>query len=289
MLIDTHCHLTDQKFTEVKKIIEEAIAAGVEKIFVPGTSIEDSKRAVAIAEQEDLHAMVGVHPEEVENLFRLPRREYTPRNDNLSGMDRHSSCTRFAMTNDVVDQMIDELEEIIGRSNRVIGIGEIGLDFYFDKKKKTKEKQIEIFVAQMKLAVHLKMPVVIHMRDAEEEMLAVLTKMETLPRGEFHCFAGSEDFMKYILEKGFYVGFDGNFTFKSAQNLRELVHKVPLNRLLLETDSPYLAPEPLRGTVNTPRNVKIVATAVATELNLETEKIIEQTGQNALCLYSLEN
>jgi len=96
-------------------------------------------------------------------------------------------------------------------------------------------------------------------------------------------------FLKYILEKGFYVGFDGNFTYKSAQNLRELVHKVPLDKLLLETDSPYLAPEPSRGTVNTPRNVKIVATALALELNLETEKIIEQTGQNALCLYSLEN
>ena len=307
MLIDTHCHLTDEKFNDVKAIIAEAKKAGVEKIFVPGTSIEDSKRAVILAEQENLYAMVGVHPEEVEDLYGfspeyrgsssvrsgMTRSEIassnTPRNDNLSGMDRHSSCIRFATANDMVDQMIEELEEMVGKSKRVIGIGEIGLDFYFDKEKKTKEKQIEIFIAQMKLAVRLKMPVVIHMREAEAEMLAVLTKMETLPRGQFHCYAGSEEFLEYILEKGFYVGFDGNFTYKSAQNLRDMVHKVPLDRLLLETDSPYLAPEPLRGSVNTPANVKIVATAIATELNLETEKIIEQTGQNALCLYFLEN
>jgi TatD DNase family protein len=258
MLIDTHCHLTDPKFTDVKKTIAEAAEVGVEKIFVPGTSIEDSRRAVVIAEQENLYAMVGVHPEELETVGD-------------------------------VEQMVYELEEIVGKSDRIIGIGEIGLDFYWDKEKKTKGKQIEIFVAQMKLAVRLKMPVVIHMREAETEMLGILTRIETLPRGQFHCFAGSEDFLKYILEKGFYVGFDGNFTYKSAQNLRDLVHKVPLDKLLLETDSPYLAPEPLRGTVNTPRNVKIVATALARELNLETKKIIEQTGKNALCLYSLEN
>jgi TatD DNase family protein len=258
MLIDTHCHLTDPKFTDVKKTIAEAAEGGVEKMFVPGTSIEDSRRAVVIAEQENLYAMVGVHPEELETVGD-------------------------------VEQMVYELEEIVGKSDRIIGIGEIGLDFYWDKEKKTKGKQIEIFVAQMKLAVRLKMPVVIHMREAETEMLGILTRIETLPRGQFHCFAGSEDFLKYILEKGFYVGFDGNFTYKSAQNLRDLVHKVPLDKLLLETDSPYLAPEPLRGTVNTPRNVKIVATALARELNLETKKIIEQTGKNALCLYSLEN
>jgi len=129
---------------------------------------------------------------------------------------------------------------------------------------------------------------VIHMREAEEEMLGVLTKMEVLPRGQFHCFAGSEELLNFVLERGFYVGFDGNFTYKSAQNLRVLIHKVPLDRLLLETDAPYLPPEPLRGTVNTPRNVKIVATAVAHELNLDTEKIIEQTGKNAICLYSLD-
>ncbi len=257
MLIDTHCHLTDAKFTDVKEVIAEARKAGVEKIFMPSGSIENARRTVLIAEQEGLYAMIGVHPEDIESVSD-------------------------------VNQMIYELEEINSNSDRVIGIGEIGLDFYYDKEKKTKEKQVEIITAQMELAVRLRLPVVVHMREAEEEMLAVLTKMEKLPRGQFHCFAGSEDFLKFVLEKGFYVSFAGNITYKSASELRRLLTLVPMYRLLLETDSPYLAPEPVRGTVNTPANVKIIATAIAQELHLDDEAVIEQTGKNALCLYSLD-
>ncbi|MFZ3068964.1 MAG: TatD family hydrolase [Microgenomates group bacterium] len=257
MLIDTHCHLTDEKFTDVKEVIADARKTGVEKIFMPSGSIENAKRTVIVAEQEKLYAMVGVHPENIEDVTD-------------------------------VEKMIYELEEINSKSDRVIGIGEIGLDFYYDKEKKTEEKQTEIFVAQMELAVRLRLPVVIHMREAEVEMKAILEKMEKLPRGQFHCFAGSEDFLKYILGKGFYVSFAGNITYKSASELRRLLALVPLSRLLLETDSPYLAPEPVRGTVNTPANVKIVATAIAQELHLDDETIVEQTGNNALCLYSLD-
>lgn len=257
MLIDTHCHLTDSKFTDVKKTIAEAKEARVEKVLMPAGNIEDSKRAVLIAEQEDQFAMVGVHPEDIESVTS-------------------------------VDQMIFELEELIGKSEKIVGIGEIGLDFYWDKEKKAKEKQLEIFVAQMEMAVRLKLPVVIHMREAEEEMLAVLTQMESLPRGQFHCFAGSESFLKFVIDKGFYVSFAGNITYKSAVELRRLVHLVPLNRLLLETDSPYLSPEPVRGSLNAPANVKIIATAIAHELSLDTQKLIEQTGNNAICLYSLD-
>jgi len=258
MLIDTHCHLTDPKIVDIKKTIGDAKAVGVEKMFLQPTCIEDSRRVVAVAEQEGQYAMVGIQPEFMDTVVG-------------------------------VDQMIYEIEEIIGKSSKVIGIGEIGLDFCWDKEKKTKEKQLKIFVAQMELAVRLKLPVVIHMRDAEEEMLEVFNKMERLPRGEFHCFAGSEEFLKFILDKGFYVGIAGNITFKSAHELRRILKLVPLGRLLLETDAPYLSPEPVRGTVNTPANVKIIAKFVAAELALDTNTLIEQTGNNALCLYSLGN
>ena len=110
----------------------------------------------------------------------------------------------------------------------------------------------------------------------------------TTLRGQFHCFAGSEEFLEMILERGFYVSFCGNITYKTAGNLRELLRRVPLDRLLLETDSPYLAPEPLRGTVNIPANVKIIAEFVATELNLDLPKLAEITSQNTKCLYSLD-
>ncbi len=257
MLIDTHCHLTDSKFSNVKEVITDARKAGVEKIFMPSGSVEDAKRTVLLAEQEGLYAMVGVHPEEIESVLDI-------------------------------DSMIYELEEINSKSNRVIGIGEIGLDFFYDKEKKTKEKQVEIFVAQMNLAVRLRLPVVIHMREAKNEMKEIMENMESLPRGQFHCFAGSEDFLKYVLDKGFYVSFAGNISYKSASELRRLLALVPLDRLLLETDSPYLAPEPARGSLNTPANVKIIATVIAKELNLDSNKIIEITGKNALCLYSLD-
>jgi TatD DNase family protein len=277
MLIDTHCHLANPEFTDVKKIIAEAREVGVEKILIPSGNLEYSKRSVLIAEQEGQYAMVGVHPEDVEDLHRFR--------------------VKPGMTS-VVGQAVKELEGLANSSKRVIGIGEIGLDFNWRREKtplrqdyagQAKEKQIELFMAQMDLAVRLKLPVVIHMRDAEEEMWPILHKMEVLPRGQFHCFAGSEEFLKYILEKGFYVSFAGNITFKSATNLRSLVHQVPPDRLLLETDAPYLSPEPLRGRLNTPANVKIIATFIAGELALDTKNLIEQTGKNALCLYSLEN
>lgn len=258
MLIDTHCHLTDKKFSDVKTVVEEAKVAGVERIIVPAINIEDAKEVVKVAEKENLYALIGVHPEEVEKITETI-------------------------------QMSKELEEMAKKSNKVVGIGEIGLDFYWDGEKKTKTKQIEVFRSQMELAIKLALPVTIHMREAEKEMREVLDGFGALPKGQFHCFSGNEEFLLYVLSKGFYVGFDGNITYKSAGNLRELVKKVPIDRLLLETDSPYLTPEPLRGTVNKPANVKIVAAAVAKELNLETDKLIEQTGNNALCLYSLES
>ncbi len=257
MLIDTHCHLTDPKITDIKDVIVKSREAGVKQMFLQPTDIEESKRVIVVAEQESLYAMVGVQPEFLDTVIDI-------------------------------DQMIYEMEEMIGKSKRVIGIGEIGLDFYWDREKTTKEKQMKVFRAQMELAVHLKLPVVIHMRNAEEEMKEVINSMKKVPMGEFHCFGGSEEFLKYALEKGFYIGFAGNITFKSAHELRALLKKVPLNRLLLETDSPYLSPEPVRGTVNIPANVKIIATAIAKELSLDTQKLIEQTGKNAICLYSLD-
>ncbi|KKT30999.1 MAG: TatD family hydrolase, TatD DNase family protein [Microgenomates group bacterium GW2011_GWC1_44_10] len=133
------------------------------------------------------------------------------------------------------------------------------------------------------------LPVATHMRGAEEEMKNEILGMRQLPRGQFHCFAGSQEFLEMILAKGFYVSFCGNITYKSAGNLRELLLRVPRDRLLLETDSPYLPPEPLRGTVNTPANVKIIAEFVASELNLGLQELAEITSQNTKCLYSLEN
>ena len=137
----------------------------------------------------------------------------------------------------------------------------------------------------MGLAVKIDLPVVIHMREAEAEMRQVLDQMEKLPRGQFHCWAGSEEFLEIVLKKGFYVSFCGNITYKSAEELRRLIKKVPLDRLLLETDSPYLAPGERRGSLNEPANVKIIAEYIAKLLDVSPETLINQTTTNAQCLF----
>lgn len=256
MLIDTHCHLTDEKFRDVHAVISEAANVGVKKIIIPGTSLEDSKRAAVIANQEGLYSLAGIHPEEV---------------DSISDIDF-------------------ELREIIKLLNldQVVGIGEIGLDFYWDKEKKSEASQRELFRKQMLLASDTRLPAVIHMRNSETEMTDELLALKHVPRGQFHCFTGSSIFLDLILSMGFYVSFCGNITYKSAGDLRNLLKSVPLDRLLLETDSPYLPPEPLRGTVNSPANVKIVAEFIARELNIETQELAEITTKNAKCLYLLD-
>ena len=270
MLIDTHCHLTDERFTDIEKLLEEARMAGVEKVIMPSTSLSDAKKTMEIAEKYEQYCLVGIHPEEVVNLYRVQINS----GKTLGG---------------VIENAMEDLEKIIKRSKRVVGVGEIGLDYYWDKEKRTEERQTELFRKQIELAVENNLPAAIHMRGAEEEMRRELLAMTQLPRGQFHCFAGSADFLEIILTMGFYVSFCGNITYKSAENLRGLLKKVPQNRLLLETDSPYLPPEPLRGTVNTPANVKIIAEFMASELNLSTGELSEITSQNTKCLYSLEN
>lgn len=158
------------------------------------------------------------------------------------------------------------------------------------------ELQKIIFKGQLDLGVKLNLPVVIHMRDAEDEMREIIKKKKNLPRGQFHCFAGSDEFLKLVLEKGFYVSFCGNITYASAGRLREQVRKVPLKRLLLETDSPYLAPERVpsdslssradgRGSLNEPANVKIIAEYIAKLLDIPPDTLINQTTANAKWLF----
>ncbi len=258
MLIDTHSHLTDEKFVDTEKVIETARNAGVEMVFVPTVDIKDARRAVSLCQKhQELRVMVGIHPENVDEV--------------------ENTVTA-----------IEELEILAKKEKVVIGIGEIGLDFFWDKEKRTEKKQRELFRAQMEMARRLKLPVAVHMREAETEMSEVIDELGELPRGQFHCFAGSEAFLEKVLKAGFFISFAGNLTYKSAGRLRQLLKKVPLGRLLLETDSPYLSPEPKRGTVNEPANVKILAEFVADELNLDTETVMKQTRKNALCLYSLD-
>ena len=282
MLIDTHCHLTDKKYGEnIEEILERARSVGVEKIIAPSTSLEEAIQTVKLADKyRSVYCLVGVHPEHVKEAVEVA-----------------------------------ELEKLIRSSRKVVGVGEIGLDFHYDKEKKTKDEQIELFKKQLELALKLELPVAIHTRDAKEETIKVFEELKErnlqFPKGVFHCWSGDQNFLKYVLDMGFYVSFCGNITYKTNLNLsdptseqsrlksrtvsderpllRDLLKLVPLERLLLETDAPYLSPEPLRGRLNEPKNVKITAKFMAKILGLGVNALINQATKNSLCLFSLEN
>ena len=280
-MIDTHAHLTDERLaSQIDAVLARAKKAGVTKIIVPSTTLKDARVVVEIAgKYNEVFGLVGVHPE---NIFDLNHSS----KPGSQGHPRESGdLYRFPIESGMT--AVSELTELIKSSNRVVGIGEIGLDFHYDREKRGKTLQLEIFKGQLDLAVKLKLPVAVHMRDAEEEMRGILKTYSSLPAGQFHCWSGSDELLGLVLEKGFYVSFCGNITYKSADLLREQVKRVPFDRLLLETDSPYLAPGGRRGSLNEPANVKIIAEYIADLLGVLSETLINQTTANAQCLYLL--
>ncbi len=230
-------------------VIERARLAGVERIIVPSSDLKDSEKIVQlIKDRNNVWGAVGIHPE---------------------GVDKFN----------VLD--INKLGKM-AKDKKIVAIGEIGLDKYYNDK--NLEKQIEVFTRQLDLAVELDKPVIIHNRLAFREIREIFDTM-ALPRGVMHCFSGDGEWLDYVVAKGFYVSFAGNVTYKSAGNLREALKKVPPDRLLLETDAPYLPPEGRRGTTNEPENVKITAQVVAEELKMSFESLADLSTKNALCLF----
>ena len=256
MRIDTHCHLTNGKLNkDIGNVLKRSRDAGVEKIIVPTENLIDLKRAIEITKKyDDVFCLAGIFP----------------------GQARKSEDWK----GDLV-----MIEELIEKEKKIVGIGEVGLDYYWDKRDIVLEK--EVFKAQLELALKLKLPVVIHNRLAEKGIVEVFESMDELPRGQFHCWSGDKDFLKYVLRKGFYVSFCGNITYKSNGLLRDMLKETPLDRLVLETDSPYLSPEPVRGETNEPKNVKITAKFMASTLGISLSSLINQTTKNSLCLFCL--
>jgi len=218
---DSHCHLADPKMRDdADAIVARARDAGVSTIISVGaiTAIETDRLAVEIADRHDgLFAAIGVHPHDAKDW-----------ND-----------TRLAQLRD------------LARSPKVVAIGETGLDFHYNQS--PRDAQIASFRAQLELAAELDKPIVIHCRDAEGDVIALVAEVGMPPRGGvIHCFTGAPDFARRLVAMGFFVSFSGILTFKNAAQVRESATVVPLDRLLIETDAPYLAPEPYRGKRNEP-------------------------------------
>ncbi len=254
MLIDTHAHLNFQTFeNDFKEVIKFSQDEGIEKIINVGADLDSSKRAVEIAQNHDCcYAAVGIHPHHADKL----------------------------------EKDWEEKLEKLANNPKVVAIGECGMDYHPYQHGGITNPQIqkEVFVQQLNLAYKLNLPVVLHCRDAHEDLLKIIEpSVIDHPSlvGVCHCFSGDENFLKAILKLGFYVGFDGNLTFKNAKSLQEIAKITPLERILLETDSPYLSPEPYRGLRNTPANVKIIAEFLARLTKVPFDEVCQTTSENA--------
>lgn len=255
MLIDTHAHLTDEAFGgEVEGIIERSRGNGVEKIITSGYNLPSSISAVELSEKyEGVYATIGVYPE---NIYEL---------------------------NDHVEREIFTL----GQNDRVVGIGEIGLQY--TEGMPDREAQKEGFIRQIKLAHKLKKPIVIHCREAYGDTLEILKENREFLTygGTMHCFGGSEEVARELIKLGLYISVGGVSTFKNAERLRGVIKSVPLDRIILETDCPYLAPMPFRGKRNSPEYIPTIAEALAITKGVDVMCVAEQTTQNARRLFKI--
>ncbi len=252
MYFDTHAHYDSSKFDADRDAVLRALPeSGVTIVVDPGDNAERSRRAVELAQQyPHVYAAVGWHPEEAENW------------------DENS---------------LPAIREL-AKQPKVCAIGEIGLDYYWDTT--YRERQKEMFRAQIELALELDLPVIVHDREAHGESLEIVRDYPAL-RGVFHCFSGSVEMAQELLRRGWYLGFDGPITYKNAARAPEVIRICPMERILLETDSPYLAPVPNRGKRNDSRNLPYIAATVARIKDMPVEAVAAQTMENGKKLFEI--
>ena len=252
---DNHCHLDDEKFnSDRESIIKQINEAGITKIISAGYDVKSTQVASELANKYNfIYATAGVSPNDI------------PQNE------------------EEFWKMLDEIKKIASTNKKIVAVGEIGLDYHWNKE--NKELQKLAFIKQIELANELKLPIVIHSRKAAEDTIQVLKQHEVICKGVFHCCSLKDELLKEALKLGFYISFAGPITFKNSKNVEDVINIVPNDRILIETDSPYLSPEPLRGSRNDPRNVRYVAQKIAQIKNISLEDVARMTYQNAERIY----
>lgn len=253
MLIDTHAHLQDNVYDKnIGELIKNAQDNNVKKIVCASYNLQSSKQSVEFANKYDcVYAVIGVHPE---------------------------NCEEY---NDEIESQIKQLAQ----DKKVLAIGEIGLDYHYTTENKEIQKQV--FVSQIKLSHQLGLPIVIHSRDAIGDTLEIIREHKEYIKkgGVFHCFNASVPVLEEIIKMGFYVSYGGAITFNNASKLREIVASTPIDRILLETDCPYMSPVPYRGEINEPKNIDLILEKLGEIKNIDLQKleeIIENNVKNAL-------
>lgn len=254
LLFDSHCHLEDERFTgEVDAALARMAEAGVGRCILAGSDAKSSLRVAAIAAAHgNVYGVVGIHPHEA------------------STFDENTLPALAALLH----------------QPRIVGVGEIGLDYYYDHS--PRDVQRDVFAAQLDFAFEQKKPAVFHVRDAHGDVTDIFRAHRgRLPAGVLHCYTGSVESAREYLAMGFYISLSGTVTFQNARNIHEVARYVPLDRLLVETDSPYLAPVPMRGQRNEPAYVRYVAQRVAELRGIPLEELAAQTTANVEKLYGI--
>ena len=249
MIFDTHAHYDDGKFSGLTEtLMEDMLKNGVAGIITCGCDKHSSEAAVALSHKYDfVYSAVGIHPENLQNGTDL--------------------------------SFINELS----KDNKCVAIGETGLDYYWESDNRA--LQLDVFEKQLILANELSLPIIVHDRDAHMDTLALLKKHR--PKGVVHCFSGSAEMAKEILKLGMYIGIGGVVTFKNSKKLPNLIRDLPFDRILLETDAPYLAPEPVRGSICHSGLITYTAQKVADIKQIPLEEILKITNRNAKTLFNL--
>lgn len=255
-LFDSHCHLDDERFDEDREeIIEKIKESGVTKLVSAGYSIEGSRKGVELSKKyEFIYTTCGLSPNDI------------PQTEEELWKDMEK-----------IKKIVEENLEY----KKIVAIGEIGLDYYWEKDNERRELQKKAFVKQIELANDFNLPIVIHTRDAVMDTIEILKKNNVDKKGVFHCCPLNRELVKEALKLDFYISFAGPVTFKNSKNANEIIQMVPNDKILIETDSPYLSPEPLRGKRNDPRNVKYIAQKIADVKGLSINEVAEFTNQNA--------
>lgn len=253
MLFDTHAHLDDQAFDQDRReLIARLPQAGIGLVMNPGCSLASSRNAAALAREYDfLYAAVGSHPDAAD--------EVTP-------------------------QVLDAYRQLCRDNPKVLAIGEIGLDYHYEDI--PRQRQLAAFRDQMALAQELGLPVIVHEREAHADGMAVVEEFPQVT-GVFHCYSGSAEMAQWLVSRGWYIGFTGVLTFKNARKAVEVAQQLPLDRIVLETDCPYMSPEPYRGKRNDPSRLPFMAQKLAQLRGLSTEEVAAITTENGRRLYRL--
>lgn len=255
MLFDSHAHLNDERFDEDREeVIKYLKENDVELVVNPGASVETSKTAVELANKHDfIYAAVGVHPHDTEEM---------------------------------TDEDLKTIENL-AKKNKVVAIGEIGLDYFYDHS--SKEAQKKWFIEQIKLANRLKLPIIIHDRDAHEDTMNIIKQYKSDDIGcVLHCYSGAVELAKEYIKMGCYISIPGTVTFKNNKKTVQVVREIPLEWMFIETDSPYMAPTPHRGKRNDPSLVKYVAKKIALERNISYEEVCKVTNENARRFFNIK-